>query len=32
LPVPVADALAGIHLIELAMMSSELGRRVEVVD
>jgi scyllo-inositol 2-dehydrogenase (NADP+) len=32
LPVPVADALAGVHLIELAMMSSELGRRVEVVD
>ncbi|WP_206099652.1 oxidoreductase [Rheinheimera riviphila] len=31
LPVPVVDALAGIRLIELAILSSELGLRVEVV-
>jgi predicted dehydrogenase len=31
LPVPIEDALAGIRLIELAILSSELGSRVEVV-
>jgi len=31
LPVPLADALAGIRLIELAILSSELGQRIEVI-
>ena len=31
LPVPLEDALAGVRLIELAINSSELGRRIEVV-
>jgi len=31
LPVPITDALSGIRLIELAILSSELGQRVEVV-
>ncbi len=31
LPVSLADALAGIRLIELAILSSELGQRIEVV-
>jgi predicted dehydrogenase len=31
LPVPLADALAGVRLIELAILSSELGQRIEVV-
>ena len=31
LPVPLEDALAGIRLIELAILSSELGQRIEVI-